>query len=153
MTLDYTLELQDHLAWYDAYSTLFPATGIASFPLVGAWMRRNRRMRFMRGILSPSNSLGLGPRSIELSDRGVREFNEHFDFTLRWLEYTLVAATEDHLFLAQPNMNARIIPLRFCPTRQELLSFVEKHSKASPPIRRLSIAVPSAQTSLPPKPV
>jgi hypothetical protein len=141
MTLDYELKLEDHLAWYNAYLALFPPTGMAGFPIFGAFIARNRRNRFMRGILSADNHLALGRRSIELSARGAREFNECFDFFMTWQEYTLVVLTDDHVFLAHPNMNARIIPLRACPTheaKQDLLALIERCSKASPPIRKVS---------------
>jgi hypothetical protein len=139
MILTYALELDDHLAWFDLHDQLFPQGGVASWPIIGSSIKRRRRERYRLGLIAPENYLALGERSIEISARGVREFNEIFDHFVRWSEYTLNVASDEYIFLAQPSMNARVVPLRACKTAEEreaLISAVQEYSTSTPPLLR-----------------
>jgi hypothetical protein len=139
MILAYTLAVEDHLAWYDFYTTvLHPPSGYKAIPLLGTIFCRRERIKFREQMTAAWNHLALGPRSIELSAKGVREFNDAFEFYLCWEEQTVIVATTNHLFLAHETMNSRIIPFRTCqpPTEREaIISYVQQYSKAVPPIR------------------
>jgi hypothetical protein len=121
MDVSYTLVLEDHLAWYDYHSATPAGTRLRSpFPFVEQF----RRWRFSRQVISPPSSNALGERTLEATEKGLREFSPKFNFTTAWADMGLVAVTSSHLFLAHKSMNAHIVPLRFFKAAAERESFV-----------------------------
>jgi hypothetical protein len=92
---------------------------------------RFRRWRFSRQVISPPSHHALGERTLEATEKGVREFSPEFSFTTAWADIGLVAVTASHLFLAHRSMNAHIIPLRFFKSdaqRESFVSFARGHT-------------------------
>jgi hypothetical protein len=124
--------MEDHLAWYDLHSQLFPARGAAALPLVGWLIRLQGRSQYKHAMTLPASRNAFDERSFELSNRGVWESNPRFDFFVPWSEISVAAATDTHVFLARSCMNAFVIPLSACShadERNALLQFIEKHIK------------------------
>jgi hypothetical protein len=134
MLVHYTLSLEDHLAWFNYYTTSIQRFGWSSLPLIGPLISARRRKRFMQGLLATCNRTALGERTIELSPSGVREFSSEFDFSTDWSTLACAALTSQHLFLAHPSMNAHIIPLGFFDNdtlRDSFVSFALSHVPVS----------------------
>lgn len=112
MKVIYTLNLDDHLAWFEYFRTTdFGRHQKSRLPFIGNLLNRLRRTHFARGLMTPQNSLALGERSLELTAEGVREIGEGYEFTHTWPEYVMVETTTTHLFIAHASMNAHIVPL------------------------------------------
>jgi hypothetical protein len=131
MDVQYKLTLEDHLAWYDYYLATPEGVRLKSkFRFVD----RLRRRRFSRQLTSPANLLAIGDRTLELNEKGVREFSAQFDFTTAWPEIALVAVTHTRLFLAHGSMNAHIVPLCYFEIdakRESFISFATNHTSLS----------------------
>jgi len=84
-------------------------------------------------MLRPENRTALGERSIELLDTGIREFSAEFNFTTPWKDIVRVVATEQHLFLVHPTMNAHIVPLRCFDTDTDRDAFLSLALSRTPP--------------------
>ena len=125
MKVDYSLGLEDHLAWYDYYCTTEYGRHEKSWlPLVGKYLDRVARYRYGRRVGAKGNEAAFGERSLELRGDGVREFFGAYDFTSAWGEIVLVAATSSHLFLAHASMNAHIVPLHAFGSEAERAAFM-----------------------------
>jgi hypothetical protein len=121
MEIRYSLAMADHLAWYDHYLAMPEGECLrSSFPFVG----RFRRWRFSRQVISPPSCHALGERTLEVTDKGVREFSPEFSFTTAWADIGLVVVTSSRLFLAHKSMNAHIVPLRFFESDAKRDSFI-----------------------------
>ena len=131
MTLHYTLNIEDHLAWYDTHDELFRC-GPAAIPVIGWLFRWEARSKFKSALKLPASSAGFGERSIEITDRGIREFNERFDFFVPWCEIAVAVTSKSRLFLARPCRNAFVVPLAACDTtnrRVELFNLLQINTK------------------------
>jgi hypothetical protein len=136
MRVYYTLTVEDHLAWYDHYIASEPASIWLRLPVIGPFRAYSRRRRFTRGILATENRRALGVRTIALSASGVREFSCDFDFFGVWQDIARADLTGQHLFLAHPSMNARIIPLRAFQNESHRDSFVSFALHHAPPLAK-----------------
>jgi hypothetical protein len=129
MDVRYTLSLQDHLAWYDYYLAMPEGARLQStIPFIGGILNRFRRRKYSRQVSLPPSRHAFGERTLEVTDQGAREFSTDFNFTIPWPEFSFVAVTSSHLFLAHESMNANIVPLRFFQseaTRKSFISFVQ----------------------------
>lgn len=128
MKVSFSLYSDDHLAWYD-YWRPAPATKI---PVV-RWLLRsaheNERRAFLKFIDSPTNKAAIGPRTLELTDCGVREFADGFDFTIEWKEFVDVVLTKSHLFIVHPTLNAHVVPTSAFGSKDLLDRFLAKISE------------------------
>jgi hypothetical protein len=131
MKLCYTLDVKDHLAWYDLCVRLYPPRGTIAMPFIGWLLRRRARRKYEDSMKLPANRNALGERSIEISDRGVQESTDAFEFFVPWTEITVAAATNEHVFLARPCLNAFVIPPLACASsveRDSLLDFIQNRT-------------------------
>jgi hypothetical protein len=135
MQVRYTLALKDHLTWYDYYlATPNGARFQSSLPLVAGVVNRFKRWKFSRQMTLPPSHHALGERTLEATEKELREFSPEFSFTTAWSEIGLMAITPSHLFLAHTSMNAHIVPLHFFKSdveRESFLSFAKAHLPAN----------------------
>ena len=125
MIVHYSLDLEDHLAWYDYYCSIPHGRHERSkLPLIGNYMNRMKRENFGRALTSRGNDSAFGQRYLELHTDGVREFSKGFDFSTAWPDIAIVAATSTHLFIAHVSMSSHIVPLRAFPTDTERIAYI-----------------------------
>jgi hypothetical protein len=130
MQVRYTLNLDDHLAWFDYYCTTdFGRHEKSRLPFFGKYLDRISRESFGRSISTSQNKLAFGERTLELSAKGPREFGTGIDFITAWPDIALVAVTDTHLFIAHTSMNAHIIPLRSFGSEADRIAFV-RHAES-----------------------
>ena len=125
MKVTYSLSAEDHLAWFDHLKGEDKPRGWPSVwsLLQGADPARQRE-QFIERLHHPEESAALGPRTLELTDRGVRETGPGFDFTTPWGEISRVDKTETHLFIAHASLNAHVIPRRCFAVEIGMSAFV-----------------------------
>lgn len=127
MQVRYTLNLDDHLAWFDYYCTTdFGRHEKSRLPFIGKYLDHINRESFGRSLRTSENKLAFGERTLELNAKGLREFGDGIDFITAWPNVALVAATATHLFVAHTSMNAHIIPLRSFGSEADRLAFVRR---------------------------
>ena len=125
MQVRYTLNLDDHLAWFDYYCTTeFGRREKSRLPIIGKYLDRLNRESFGRSLRASQNKLALGERTLELSAKGPREFGAGIDFITAWGDIALVATTDTHLFIAHTSMNAHIVPLRSFGSEADRTAFI-----------------------------
>ena len=135
MVVRYALTLDDHLAWFDYYTSHVARPWSARLPIVGRADLARRRSKFAHALSSAANAAALGERSIELSADRVREFSSGFDFSTAWQELAFAVVTSQHLFLAHPSMNAHIIPLRSFDSETAKEAFIRHATSHAPSVR------------------
>jgi hypothetical protein len=135
MDVRYTLSLEDHLAWHDYYlATPEGERFRSSIPLIGGLLDQLRRRRFSHQVTLPPSRHALGERTLELTEKGVREFSSEFSFTTAWSDIGLIALTPSHLFLAHTSMNAHIVPSRFFESdaqQESFVTFAKRHVRTN----------------------
>lgn len=127
MKVSYSLSADDHLAWFDHLRTQDKPS---AWPSVWSWLQGadpvREREQFIERLRQPGNSAALGPRTLELTEQGVRETGAGFDFITPWPEISRVEATECHLFIAHTSLNAHVVPVRCFTNGDSWAAFVSE---------------------------
>jgi hypothetical protein len=158
MQVRYTLNLDDHLAWFDYdCTTEFGRHEKSRLPFFGKYLDRISRGSFGRSISASQNKSAFGERTLELSAKGTREFGTGIDFITAWPDIALVATTDTHLFIAHSSMNAHIVPLRAFGNEADRTAFVRNaeargtliKTEPNQSLQTMTIAVTSAAAHTP----
>jgi hypothetical protein len=63
-----------------------------------------------------ADGAALGPRKLEISSEGIRQFSTHSESLTRWTALKDITDTSEHIFLWVDRIAAHIIPIRSLPT-------------------------------------
>jgi hypothetical protein len=97
------------------------------------WFIISSRLR-MRSLVPSPDGYILGPRSVDVSDAGLRELSQKHDILFQWSAIRSLHDTGQHLFVMVDNNAAIFIPRRSFSgdaEREKFISEVKKRSNIS----------------------